>query len=91
MELFQNVLQATDAHYSEQAQGTLVALALTNARNVMGELKEVVTVKLVRQRHPFSRFLDSNWLRYKGDVVRLCSKLKEARETLREALNLDLL
>ena len=66
-------------------------MALSRARKIIEELKELITVKLVRRADGSERARRRAWLKYKHKVVKLRDNLKEARKFLLEALNVNIL
>jgi hypothetical protein len=76
---------------TEVSAQNVLYCALSRARNIIEELHQVITVKLVRRGDGSGRARRRAWLRNKQKIVRLRDNLKDAREALLGALSADLL
>ena len=85
--LFRSVVQTLNTAAVLSMQNVLLR-ALSDARGIVEELYQMITVKLVRQGNGSGR---AAWWRNKSRIVRLHESLKEARANLLAALSADLL
>ncbi|KAL8910060.1 MAG: hypothetical protein Q9171_004614 [Xanthocarpia ochracea] len=90
LQAFLDVVESVDATVNGSTQKTLHS-SLSRARNVIEELHQLITIKLVRQGNGSGRVRRSAWLRNRRNIVRLHDKLKDVREALLGAICTDLL
>ncbi|KAL8920991.1 MAG: hypothetical protein Q9172_004255 [Xanthocarpia lactea] len=90
LQAFLDVVESVDVTVNGSTQKTLHS-SLSRARNVIEELHQLITVKLVRQGNGSGRVRRRAWLRNRRNIVRLQSKLKDVREALLGAICTDLL
>jgi hypothetical protein len=65
--------------------------ALSRAQAVLGELNQMIDLKLIRQGECTGRSRRRAWVRNKRNIIRLRDNLKDARESLLGVLSAEIL
>jgi hypothetical protein len=76
-----------------QRAGTLTdisALPLRRCEDIVKEVNQLISTKLMRQNNTSPRIRRRLWLKQKGHVVRLHQDLERARKAFSEAMNVDI-